>query len=155
MLVFAFNKYARFDMSEASDGDVAERYRVICGAYGDVRLDSARIPVELHDLLPLAAKYGHGDRILLEDCVVKLDSTEAKRIAAQIAEKTTQIEAWLSKYPPDFNANEVIAFRELLKLKTMLRPSNHPPAKPGALSIVSRSKRLNGVAHAAPTFCAT
>ncbi len=33
--------------------------------------------------------------------------------------------------------------------------SNHPPAKPGAFNFVSRSKRLNRVAHAAPTLCAT
>jgi len=30
--------------------------------------------------------------------------------------------------------------------------SNHPPAKPGAFKIVSRSKRLNGDAYAAPTL---
>ena len=29
---------------------------------------------------------------------------------------------------------------------------NNPPAKPGALEFVSRSKRLNGVANAAPRF---
>ena len=32
------------------------------------------------------------------------------------------------------------------------RGSNNPPAKPGALEFVSRSKRLNGVADAAPQF---
>ena len=30
--------------------------------------------------------------------------------------------------------------------------SNHPPAKPGALEFVSRSKRLTGVANAARQF---
>ena len=30
--------------------------------------------------------------------------------------------------------------------------SNNPPAKPGALEFVSRSKRLNGVANATPRF---
>lgn len=33
--------------------------------------------------------------------------------------------------------------------------NNHPPAKPGVFKIVSRSKRLNGVANAAPTLGAT
>ena len=33
--------------------------------------------------------------------------------------------------------------------------NNHPPAKPGVFNIVSRSKRLNGVANAAPTRDAT
>jgi hypothetical protein len=129
-LLYGLNKYARFDMSEASDGDVANRYRLMCGAYGEVRLDASRIPVELHDLLPLAAKYGHGDRILLDDCVVKLSPSEAKHIAIRIAEKTTQIEAWVSKYPRDFSANEVIAFRELLKLRAMLQPISVEPGKP-------------------------
>jgi hypothetical protein len=31
-------------------------------------------------------------------------------------------------------------------------PRNNPPAKPGALEFVSRSKRLNGVANATPRF---
>jgi hypothetical protein len=129
MFVYGFNKYARFDMSDASDGDIANRYRVVCGAYGDLRLGLSRIPVELHDLVPLAATYGHGNRILLEDCAVKLNSEEATLIAARIAEKTQQIEAWVSKYPQDFNAHEVIAFRELLKLKVLLRPITVEPGK--------------------------
>jgi hypothetical protein len=32
---------------------------------------------------------------------------------------------------------------------------NHPPAKPGALEFVSRSKRLTGVANAARRFLGT
>ncbi len=38
---------------------------------------------------------------------------------------------------------------------TIRRRNNHPPAKPGVFNIVSRSKRLNGVANAAPTLGAT
>ena len=38
---------------------------------------------------------------------------------------------------------------------TSAAPNNHPPAKPGVFKIVSRSKRLNRVAYAAPTLCAT
>jgi hypothetical protein len=129
MLVYGLNRYARFDLREASDGDIANRYRVVCGAYGDLRLDSSRVPVALHNLLPLAAKYGHGNRILLEDCAVKLSPQDAKLIASQIAEKAPQIEAWVSEYRPDFNANEVIAFRELLKLKALLRPISVEPGK--------------------------
>ena len=37
----------------------------------------------------------------------------------------------------------------------LLQGNNHPPAKPGVFNFVSRSKRLNGVAHAAPTLGAT
>ena len=45
----------------------------------------------------------------------------------------------------------VAAIRVIL----MTADSNHPPAKPGAFNCVSRSKRLNGVANAAPPLWAT
>ena len=37
-------------------------------------------------------------------------------------------------------------------LREVLERSNHPPAEPGAFENVSRSKRLSGVANAAPNL---
>jgi hypothetical protein len=72
-LWYGLSKYARFDLRDASDGDLADRYRLVCGARGEVRIDPARIPVALQSLIPLAAKYGQGNRVLLEDCAAKMD----------------------------------------------------------------------------------
>ena len=46
-------------------------------------------------------------------------------------------------------------FSALAAVLIELVANNHPPAKPGVFKIVSRSKRLDGVANAAPTLGAT
>jgi hypothetical protein len=129
-LWFGLSRYAQFDLTDAPDYDVADRYRLICGAYADVRIDPSRIPEELKSLIPLAAKYGHGNRVLLEDCVSKLPRDEAERIATEIAENASAIEKWVDRYPVSFNAEEVIAFRTLLEMRSLLRPIRIEPNKP-------------------------
>ncbi|MFZ3083765.1 serine/threonine-protein kinase, partial [Rhodoferax ferrireducens] len=50
---------------------------------------------------------------------------------------------------------EMLSGQALNAERDPYRANNHPPAKPGVFKIVSRSKRLNGVANAAPTLGAT
>jgi hypothetical protein len=129
MLIFGMNEHARFDLREASDGDLADRYRLVCGAYRDLQIDAVRIPAELQSLIPLATKYGHGERIMLEDCAMKMDKSQANRIVSEISEKRAHIEQWLSTFPQNFYAEEVVAFRELLKLHGLLRTVTVEPGK--------------------------
>jgi hypothetical protein len=121
-LWYGLAKYARFDMSDADDYELTNRYRVLCGAYPDLQFDVSRVPVELHSLLPIAARYGHGIRVMLEDCVAKLNRKDAASIATQIDQNAAAIQTWLDKHPTSFDANEVSAFRSLLVLRSLLKP---------------------------------
>jgi hypothetical protein len=59
-----------------------------------------------------------------------------------------QADADLSAVMESVPLNYTLKFNRL----NVERVSNNPPAKPGALEFVSRSKQLNGVANAAPRF---
>jgi hypothetical protein len=128
-LWYGIAKYARFDMTDANDYELSERYRLVCGAYPDLQFDTSRVPAELHPLLPIAARYGHGVRVMLEDCVAKLSRKDAASIAAQINLHAAAIEAWVSKHPNSFNVTEVTAFRSLLMMRSMMRPIRVDPDK--------------------------
>jgi hypothetical protein len=128
-LWYGLAKYARFDVSDADDYELSDRYRLICGAYPDLQFDASRIPAELHPLLPIASRYGHGIRVMLEDCVAKLNRKDAASIASQINLHAAAIEAWISKHPSSFNAIEVTAFRSLLLMRSMLMPIRTDPDK--------------------------
>ena len=122
-LVYGMSKYARFSFDGASDDDVAQRYRLVCGAYPDVSIDQTKVPAELRLLLPFAKKYGHGNRILLEDCVAKMTPSEVVKTIMIIDAHRDDIERWIAKNTRLETASEVSSFRQLLDLRQMLRPA--------------------------------
>ena len=85
----------------------------------------------------------------------------------ELGHKNTPLERWLAKIvlAPTFYGHfytehnrghhRDVATPADPASSRMGESNNHPPAKPGVFKIVSHSKRLNGVAYAAPTLCAT
>ncbi len=121
-LWYGMSRYAKFDLTDASDVDLAERYRFVCGGHGEAQIDQRRVPTELHSLIPLANKYGRSGRIALEDCAEKMSGSESRQIAAEINAKLPEIQGWIEKFPRTFIADEVEAFRALLELRGLLQP---------------------------------
>jgi hypothetical protein len=116
------NRYARFDLSEANDDDIAERYRLVCGAHGNVRIDVNRIPPELASLIPYAKQFGHANAIIRKDCAAKMSVVDAQKFATAFDSKKARIESWLRQFPADFPADEVLAFRQLLLFRYEITP---------------------------------
>jgi hypothetical protein len=123
-LVYGMYRYARFDMTASSEGDLIDRYRLVCGAYGDIRLDESRIPVELAPLVPYAKRYGHPNAIIRRDCASKMSTPDAKAFALLFDAKKPQIEAWLHRFPTNFLADEVDAFRQLILFRYEIAPAS-------------------------------
>jgi hypothetical protein len=122
MLVYGMARYARFSLYDASDDDIAQRYRLVCGAYPDVQIDETKIPVDLVALLPLARRYGHANHILLEDCAAKMDKNEVERAIRLIDAHRDSIHRWVETNQRLELVTEVMAFRQLLLLRNLLRP---------------------------------
>jgi hypothetical protein len=122
MLAFGLNKYGQFDVSVATENDIAERYRLVCGAYAVLILDKSKIPEELWALVPLAAKYGHGNSILTRDCISKMSATESGNLVGLVDTHRLAIDRWLLRFPEQFPAAETLAFRELISIRKQLRP---------------------------------
>ena len=103
--------------------DLAHRYRLVRGAYPDVVIDETRLPADLRALVPLAKRYGHGNPVLLADCVAKMKPSERAEIVANIDAHRSAIEKWIAQNPRIQFADEVSAFQQLLELRSILRPA--------------------------------
>jgi hypothetical protein len=123
LFIFGMNRYAQFDLSSASSDDIADRYRLVCGAHGELPLDINRIPTELRSLIPYAKQFGHSNSILRKDCATKLSVADARKFAIEFDSKRSEIDSWLQKFPLNFPANEVRAFRELLLFRYEITPA--------------------------------
>jgi hypothetical protein len=123
LLIYGMNRYARFDVSDAEDADIAERYRFVCGAYGDVRIDQSRIPADLTSLIPYAEQFGHSNAIIRKDCAAKMSVADARKFSSIFDLKKDAVEMWLRQFPADFPADEVRAFRQLLLFHYEIAPA--------------------------------
>jgi hypothetical protein len=123
LLGYGMNRYAQFDMAHADEGDIAQRYRLVCGAYGEVRIDPNRVPVDLAPLIDYAKQFGHANSIIRKDCASKLSLDEAQKFVVAFDAKKPQIEARLAQFPIDFPADEVRASRELLLFRYEIAPA--------------------------------
>lgn len=122
MLAYGMQKYGVFALDAVDDDDLAQRYRLVCGAYADVEIDASHVPAELHALLPLARKYGHVNRLLLDDCARRMDPKEAAQAVWEIDRHRAAIDRWLERSAAVAHVTEVSAFASLLYLRRALRP---------------------------------
>ena len=122
LLMYGMHRYARFDMTSVSDDELADRYRLVCGAYADMPLDESRIPSEFAGLVPYAKKYGYPNDIIRKDCAEKMSIEDAKRFAKQFDLHKDAIDQWLRQFPGNFPADEIRAFRALKLFRYEISP---------------------------------
>lgn len=75
-------------------------------------LDSSRIPEELHQLIPLAQKFGIADDLEREKLVAKSLPSELKQLKLEVAANDSALDLWLAgneAQGPTFS-DEYIAF---------------------------------------------
>ena len=75
-----------------------------------IRLDPARVPDRLRDLIPLAEKWGIGDDIIRFDFEEKAAPSERDELVRSVAARLTQINAWLETTRATHMSDEAAAF---------------------------------------------
>jgi acetyl-CoA acetyltransferase len=78
-----------------------------------IRLDPARVPDHLRDLIPLAEKWGIGDDIIRFDFEEKSSASERDELVRAVAPRLAEIEAWLHTANPSAMSDEAAAFMYL------------------------------------------
>ena len=74
------------------------------------RLDSARVPADLRDLVPFAQRWGIGDDVTRSERVQKATDTERSELRAAFGPRQARITAWLDSFRQGAMPEEAAAF---------------------------------------------
>jgi len=76
----------------------------------DIRLDPARVPADLRQLIPLAQKWGIGDDIIRNDLIDKSSDAERRELHDALYPVHERVTEWLSSIPAAELSEESAAF---------------------------------------------
>ena len=74
------------------------------------RLDSAKVPVDLRDLVPLAQRWGIGDDVARPEQLQKATAAERSELRAAFGPRQARITAWLDSFGQGPMPEEAAAF---------------------------------------------
>jgi hypothetical protein len=74
------------------------------------RLDSAKVPADLRDLVPLAQRWGVGDDVARSERIQKATAAERADLRAAFAPRQARITAWLDSFGQGVMPEEAAAF---------------------------------------------
>jgi hypothetical protein len=74
------------------------------------RLDSAKVPADLRDLVPFAQRWGIGDDVARSERVRKATAAERSELRAAFAPRQARITAWLDSFGQGAMPDEAAAF---------------------------------------------
>ena len=103
-------RFGAFDVGPAAE--LQKKYGWYVENWVPRKLDSAQVPPELHDLIPLAARWGITCDITRHDAGEKASREELAEVAALLRGRHKQIYSWL--YSDNGNSGEAVTFQALL-----------------------------------------
>jgi hypothetical protein len=74
------------------------------------RLDSAKVPADLRDLVPFAQRWGIGDDVARSERVQKATAAERSELRAAFGPRQARITAWLDSFGQGAMPDEATAF---------------------------------------------
>jgi hypothetical protein len=74
------------------------------------RLDPAKVPADLQDLVPLAQRWGIGDDVARSERVRKASDAERAELRAAFGPRQSRITAWLDSFGQGAMPDEAAAF---------------------------------------------
>ena len=78
--------------------EMKAEYNLTAERYKPPRLDPEKVPQQLRDLLPLAAKWGIGDDIIRDDFEQKASEDEKQELKNSLSGRTSEVTKWLDSF---------------------------------------------------------
>jgi len=78
--------------------EMKAKYNLTAERYKPPRLDLEKVPEQLRDLLPLAAKWGIGDDIIRDDFEQKASEDEKQELKNSLSGRTAEVTQWLDSF---------------------------------------------------------
>jgi hypothetical protein len=79
-------------------------------ADGVPRLDAAKVPADLRDLVPYAQRWGIGDDVARSERIQKASAAERSELRAAFGRRQARITAWLDSFGQGAMPDEAAAF---------------------------------------------
>jgi hypothetical protein len=107
--VYDFVRRARRRRDIAPSSDLQKHFGLYAENRPTLRLDPARVPNHLRQLVPLAQKWGIGDDIIRNDLVDQSTGAEKRELHDALYEPFEQVTEWLDSFgggplPPEAEA---------------------------------------------------
>lgn len=107
--VYDFVRRARLRRDIARSSDLQRHFGLYAENRPILRLDQARVPSHLRQLVPLAEKWGIGDDIVRNDLVNKSTDAEKRELHDALYEPFERVTEWLDSFagrplPPEAEA---------------------------------------------------
>ena len=96
--VYDFVRRARSRRDIGPSLDLQKHFGLYAGNSPILRLDQARVPNHLRQLVPLAEKWGIGDDIIRNDLVDKSTSAEKRELHDALYEPFERVTEWLDSF---------------------------------------------------------
>ncbi len=78
--------------------EMKAKYSLTAESYKPPKLAPEKVPENLRDLLPLAAKWGIGDDIIRDDFEQKSIEDEKQKLKNSLSGRTAEITQWLDSF---------------------------------------------------------
>lgn len=111
MLIFAIraitskNKGTRIDKI-APVSEFKEKYNLTAENRPDINIAPENVPENLHDLIPMAEKWGIGDDVIRDDFEGKTTDSEREAFKSKLKGRTAEVTAWLDSFKDGFEMSE-------------------------------------------------
>lgn len=95
-------------------GELQQQYGLYCNKAPQIQIDADNVPAHLHDLIPMAKRWGIGDDVIRGDCEDKATEAEKLEFKRTLTGRTAEVQAWLDSFPADYTSDETAAFLFML-----------------------------------------
>ena len=101
---------ALISLSACSEREAARDPEASPAAEAVPRLDAAKVPEDLRDLVPVAQRWGIGDDVARSERVQKATAAEKAELRAAFSPRQARITAWLDSFGQGAMPDEAAAF---------------------------------------------
>jgi hypothetical protein len=102
-------------------GVMKDKYGLTSDKYRPPRMNPARVPEHLRDLLPLARKWGIGDDIIRDDLREKASAEEKNELEQAVSGRERSVFDWLDSLDPASMSREAAAFMFMMSALEEIR----------------------------------
>jgi len=95
--------------------EMKKKYKISSDNYKPPKINPEKVPENLRDLIPFAAKWGIMDDIIRVDFEEKASSEEKQEFKKALTDRTDEVQHWLDSFGSDLMPDEAAHFLFMLE----------------------------------------
>ncbi len=95
-------------------GEMKAKYGLTAENRPTIRIEPSKVPENLHDLIPMAERWGVGDDIIRDDLEEKASKEQKQDFREKMTGRTDDVTAWLDSFSDGIMSDEAGHFMYML-----------------------------------------